>query len=229
MVRRRLFLCLFLFAACRATTPATPLLSTTVAAKTPSVKAPVLVLLHGLGANERDLLSVAAGVDPRFEVISLRAPRAMGPDAFSWFDVTFKPEGPVHDGPQAEVARRSLVAFLEELKRRPDIDPERVFLLGFSQGAILGISVALTEPKLVRGVVAVSGRTLPELAERKATGDVLLLHGTRDTRLPYALAENSREVLTRAGVKVELRAYDVGHTLDATMLADLSTWLAARL
>jgi phospholipase/carboxylesterase len=157
----------------------------------------VLVLLHGLGSNERDLLGLGAGLDPRFELISLRAPRPMGPDAFGWFDVTFKPEGPVHDGPQAETARRAIVRFLEELKRRPGVDAERVFLLGFSQGAILGISVALTEPGLVRGVVAVSGRTLPELAERKATGEVLVLHGTRDTRLPYALAENSREVLTR--------------------------------
>ena len=196
---------------------------------------PVLVMLHGVGSNEQDLLGLARHLDPRFTIHSLRAPIAMGPNAFGWFQVRFTSDGPVHNVVEAEAARLALVAFFKELRTRPDVDADHVFVLGFSQGAILGISLALTEPTLFTGVVASSGRTLQEVAAgvRGRTIDggpaMLLTHGTSDTKLPFSHGTASKAVLEAAGLDVDFRAYDAGHELNAAMVNDIGAWLTARL
>ena len=147
----------------RSDAPAPTLVSNTVAARAPSTgRPPVLVLLHGLGANEQDLLALAPDLDPRFELVALRAPNQVGPDRYGWFETRFTPQGPVHDSAGAEASRQKVVASLKALRARTD----RLSLLGFSQGAILSLSIALTEPRLVDDVIAISGRTLDEVSAR---------------------------------------------------------------
>jgi phospholipase/carboxylesterase len=194
--------------------------------------APVLVLLHGVGSNEHDLLGLEPSLDPRFALYSLRAPLPLGPQSFAWFHLT---PGLQHDPAEAEAARTSLVRFLRTLRQNPEIDPSRIYLLGFSQGAILSLSVLLTEPELVSGAVVISGLTLPEIAERAkasaslAAPHVLLMHGRQDARLPFARAIESQAVLQRSGFSPELKAYDAGHEINAAMRDDLGKWLMAEL
>jgi len=195
---------------------------------------PALVLVHGVGSNERDLAGLAARLDPRFVVHSLRAPIPMGPDAYGWFRVTFTADGPVHDVDGATAARARLGDTLRALKAGGTVDPERIFVLGFSQGAILGIATALTEPGLVHGVVAVAGRTLPEV-QRAAAGKtlqgtaVLLVHGRDDQKLPFALGETSRDILQASGLPLTWRPHDGRHTITPAMLADIDAWLDEQL
>lgn len=191
---------------------------------------PALVLVHGVGSNERDLAGLAARLDPRFVVHSLRAPIPMGPDAYGWFKVTFTADGPVHDVDGATAARARLTETLRALKQGGTVDPERIFVLGFSQGAILGIATALTEPGLVHGVVAVAGRTLPEVRQAAAGKTlqgtaVLLVHGRDDQKLPFSLGETSRDIVAASGLPLTWRPHDGGHTITPAMLADIDAWL----
>lgn len=192
---------------------------------------PVLLMVHGVGSNERDLALLAPRLDGRFAIHSLRAPIVMGPDAYGWFSVQFTASGPVHDPAQAETARLALVRYVKTLKKDPKVGP--VYLLGFSQGCILGLSLVHTEPELLAGVVAISGRTLPEsAAASKKPGrspPVLLLHGTRDAKLPHARGVESKALLEAAGREVEFKSYDAGHEINAQMLGDLAAWLSHRL
>lgn len=204
-------------------------------APSPTGKAPALVLLHGVGSNERDLAALARTFDPRFDVHSLRAPISQGPGAFAWFQVAFTAEGPRHDAAGAEAARSTIVAVLKALREDPAVDPERIYLLGFSQGAILGLSVAYTEPALVAGVIAISGRTLQEVVAsvkgRTFTHGprILLMHGTEDSRLPYAHALASEQVLKSTGLVYAFKTYAAGHTIIEPMRADIAAWLSAQL
>ncbi len=196
--------------------------------------APTVVLLHGLGADERDLVGLGQTLDPRFALLSFRAPIALEPRGYSWFPVTFTAQGPVHDEAAAEAARVRLVEELEKLRRNPAVDASQIYLLGFSQGAILSLSVALTEPRLIAGAVIVSGRTLPEVAARvksplSPTPPILVLHGRRDAVLGFENETATAGVLTRAGFNPELHAYDAGHEITQEMQRDLSAWLKARL
>jgi phospholipase/carboxylesterase len=192
--------------------------------------APALVLLHGLGANERDLFELGRQVAPTSHLISLRAPIELGDGAYSWFPVRFTSSGPVHDAAAAEASRVRIVAFLRGLRTEPAVDASRITLLGFSQGAMLSEAVALTEPLLVSRVVLIGGRTLPELATTQSTSrpKVLVLHGTKDGTVPYENGVRTNDVLRAAGYDVTFESFEAGHTVTPPMVESTRRWLEPR-
>ena len=124
---------------------------------------PLLLLLHGVGSNEHDLFELAPFLDKRFLIISVRAPNTLGPGSYAWFEVNFTPQGPAINPEQAEASRETLITFIKEAITAYGANPKQVYLMGFSQGAIMSASVALTRPELVAGAVLMSGRILPEI------------------------------------------------------------------
>ncbi|HEX3272425.1 MAG TPA: alpha/beta fold hydrolase [Ktedonobacterales bacterium] len=198
-------------------------------------KPPLLLMLHGVGANERDLFPLAPELDPRLQILSLRAPLTRGPNSYAWFTVAFLPEGYKIAPEQLDASRKRVVEFIHAAIERYDADPERVYLLGFSQGAIMSLAVALTEPELLAGVIALSGRIPPEVEpwivapERTAGLPIFLAHGRQDSVIPYEWAERAKPLLERQRVALEYHAYDMEHQIGAQTLADLIAWLSAHL
>lgn len=199
---------------------------------------PLLLLLHGVGSNEYDLFGLAPYLDKRFLIISVRAPYTMGVDSFAWFEVNFTPQGPViqaEQAEQAEASRYRIIMFLNEAVAAYGADPQQVYLMGFSQGAIMSASVALTRPELVAGAVLMSGRILPQIeplvaAPEKLKGlPVLVVHGTSDGVLPISNGRDSQKTLTALPVDLLYREYPMGHEVSRESLADVTSWLSARL
>ena len=107
--------------------------------------------------------------------------------------------------------------------------------MGFSQGAIISASVALTRPELVAGLVMMSGRILPQIeplmaAPEKLKGlPVLAVHGTADTVLPIEHGRASRKTLSALPVDLLYREYPMGHEVSQESLDDVTSWLSAHL
>ncbi len=205
------------------------------APRAPTPRPPLLVLLHGIGADENDLLSLAGAIDPRFLVASVRAPFEAMPMGHAWFAIDFSTMPPRMDAAQAEASREALCAFLPELSARHGTDPARTFLLGFSQGAAMALAVALTRPDLVRGVVVHSGRALPGIASRAPPAEALsrlealVLHGVDDDVLPVRCGREIRDLLAPLlGDRLTYREHDAGHFVTQATLDDAAAWLAAR-
>jgi phospholipase/carboxylesterase len=196
---------------------------------------PLLLLLHGIGSNEHDLYGLAPFLDERFLIISVRAPNILGPGSYAWFDADFTPQGPVINPEQAEVSRKTLITFLKEAVTAYDADPKQVYLMGFSQGAIMSASVALTQPELVAGAVLMSGRILPEIRPLIATSEelrsfpFLVVHGTADMVLPITHGRASRELLSSLPVNLTYHEYPMGHEVNQESLSDVTTWLTEQL
>ena len=197
---------------------------------------PLLLLLHGVGSNERDLMSLASWLDGRFFVASARAPITLWHDAYGWFRFEFTPNGPVVVDPaEAMNSLRLILRFMDELVEVYGVDPDRTYLMGFSQGTIMALSVALTQPDKVAGVAGMSGRFPDALRSQIAPSEkleglpILLQHGTEDPVLPIHNGRAAREILDRLPVRLEYHEYRMGHHVTQESLADLSIWLTARL
>jgi len=163
----------------------------------------LLLLLHGVGGNETNLAGLADQVDPRVACVLPRAPLAYAPDHFGWFDVTFRPWGPVIDPDQAEASRARLAALVESLQERWGVGRKRTVIAGFSQGGIMSAGVGLSRPDLVCGFGLLSGRILPELEPRIAPAEALaglsafVGHGLEDPTLSCACTTSSGFTCTR--------------------------------
>jgi len=208
-----------------------------VQARHPAEKAkpPMLVLLHGIGANENDLVSLAADVDPRLLVVSLRAPRPYH-SGFAWFGLDFPAQGEVVPNvEQAHETVADLVRWLDAAPARLGADPQQVYLLGFSQGAMMSLAVLRTAPERLAGVVALSGLFDDRLVTTRAADaavarvPVFVAHGVEDRVLPIADGRAIRDRFQPVVEDFTYREYPMAHTIGPDEKRDVATWLTLRI
>lgn len=188
-----------------------------------SDSSPTLVLLHGLGADEHDLMGIAPHLDPNLRVVSVRAPLTSPWGGFSWFDIDFNEQGMAID--QDDV-RRSFTALAEFLTTLPG----PTWLGGFSQGAMMTLGIAVERPELIRGAIALSGGLLP-IFEPSATPipPVFIGHGTYDPIVPVQEGRRAAATLGQWGVAAEFREYPMEHEISVECLNDFTAWLASQM
>ena len=168
----------------------------------------LVVFLHGYGADGADLLGLADVLGPHLPGVAFMAPDAPercvgGGFGYQWFPI------PWLDGSPQEVAEAGLVAaatdlngFLDARLADEGLTPERLILVGFSQGAMMSLHVAPRREAEVAGIVAISGRLLrPEAlaVEARVKPPVLLIHGDQDPVVPFADMGRAGDALVAAG------------------------------
>ncbi|MDB4880526.1 MAG: phospholipase/Carboxylesterase [Gemmatimonadetes bacterium] len=186
-----------------------------------------LLLLHGTGGDENDLLPLARLVAPGAARLSVRgnvlehgAPRFFRRLAEGVFDVE-------------DLHRRTgeLAEFIAAAAERYGFASDRLYALGFSNGANIAASLLLARPStlaggvLIRAMVPFEPSPLPRLAGRA----VLLSQGRADPLIPAAGAERLQELLSAAGADVELAWQQAGHGLVQGDVTAAQRWLGARL
>jgi phospholipase/carboxylesterase len=181
----------------------------------PPGPARTLVLLHGFGADERDLLPLARELDPRLRTISLQAPVELEFGGRAWYRLQQGPDGISFDPEEVAEAERVAREAIEEIARE---DP-RPILCGFSQGAGMALSAVLGRPDLAAGVLALSAVPPRQAAQSKGLR-VFLAHGTFDPLVPVQAARATRELLQKLGADVTFREYPMGHMICAEEMAD---------
>jgi phospholipase/carboxylesterase len=190
----------------------------------------LLVLHHGRGADERDLLPLADVLDPRrrLHVVSPRAPLAPPGGGYHWYLV---PRVGTPDPDTFQAAFAELAALHDELWERTGLGPERTVLGGFSMGAVMSYALGLpAERPAPAGVLAFSGfiPTVPgwepALADRAGL-PVFIAHGRRDQVIEVRFAREAERVLREGGLSVEYRESEAGHHIDPRELPAAGTWL----
>jgi phospholipase/carboxylesterase len=189
---------------------------------------PLLILIHGRGADEHDLAGLTDELDGRFLTVSVRAPFpfAYG-GGFTWYE--FDAAG-TPDPAMFRQGYERLLQLLRDAITGYPVDPARVFLFGFSMGTVMAHAVALTVPALPAGIVANSGY-VPEDTfltlrwEALAGLDVLITHGTHDPVLPVQMGRRARELYTASAARLEYHEYAMGHEISEESLTDINRWL----
>lgn len=195
-----------------------------------SARPPAVILLHGIGSDEADLFSLAGQFPPEYLVISARAPYSR-PPGYAWFEATFAPDKTIVNEQQAEQSRQTIIEFINQVKKRYNVDEHRVYLCGFSQGAIMSYCVALTRPDLVLGIGILSGRLLEQVKPMIAPKDklaklkIFIGHGNADNVIKVQQARDADDYLKKCGLAPEYKEYNEGHAISREELADLIKWM----
>ncbi|UXV17478.1 dienelactone hydrolase family protein [Pseudomonas fluorescens] len=193
---------------------------------------PLVIFLHGFGSNEEDLFGIKDALPSSWTYLSARAPMPVDPNGYRWFTKT-SGDGD-YNGETADLQRsaRLIEDFVGKATAKYHTQSDRVFLVGFSQGAIMSYEVGLRQPELVRGIAALSGSVLPvlkaELKPNESLGKLAIFigHGTLDQALPYVSATRANEVLVGLGLKPEFHGYPgMPHTVSEAEVQDLKAWL----
>lgn len=166
-----------------------------------------IVFLHGYGADGNDLLGLAEPLAPHLPDTAFYAPDAPEPCAAApmgrqWFSIPW-----IDGSSEAEslaglaAAAGDLDAFLDGVLASEGLTPDRLALVGFSQGTMMSLHVAPRRAAPVAAIAAFSGRLLvPErLDEARVRPPVLLLHGDADEVVPYASMQHAAGHLSEAG------------------------------
>lgn len=196
--------------------------------------APALVLIHGRGTNERDLLPLSDQLPDELHVLSVRAPDPLQ-GGYTWYELDLSAGGLHASEPHAEDFRRSLDLVHEFVEWAVDeyaIDPERVGLLGFSQGAITSLAALCERPERYAWVVALNGylaASHEEQVEAASGKPVFVGAGEADQIIPPERAQRAAELLSEAGAEVTHELYPVGHGTHPEEVADVEGWLRERL
>lgn len=191
----------------------------------------VLVLLHGRGAERRDLFSLRRHLPAAWAVVAPDAPFAAAPWGYGPGRAWYRYLG--RNRPDAASFSTSLAALdvlLDALPELTGVVPGAVALGGFSQGGTVALGHALSRHGRVAHVVNFSG-FLADHPEVRATPEtvagtrIFWGHGTADPAIPFELAVEGRARLAAAGAMLEARDYAIGHWIDPAELEDMVNWL----
>lgn len=196
---------------------------------------PALIALHGWGASAMDLLALAPFLaDGGFLVLCPQGPVTvpLGPmgEGYGWFPLTL---GVPPEPEPFEKALADLFHFVDAAQRRYPIAPDKIALLGFSQGGVMGYAMALRQPKRFAALAALSTWLVPSLVPAVGGPDlgglpVLVQHGSRDELIDCARAREAVEALRTLHANLAYREYDMGHELSPESAADLSAFLVEK-
>lgn len=176
----------------------------------------IVILAHGYGSNGEDLISLAPywrEALPHAVFIAPNAPQPCpgAPGGYQWW-----PIGSVDRTAGVKSAAPVLDAFIDAELARYGLTDERLALVGFSQGTMLSLHVALRRPRTMAGVIGYSGMLIDaDEADIRSRPPILLVHGDADPMVPIAAFHHAEAELKRLGLEVTSHvSCGLGHSID---------------
>jgi phospholipase/carboxylesterase len=198
-----------------------------------TVPLPLILVMHGRGADANDLADLAPMMDPpggaRF--VFPNAPKAFeaAPGmtfGYSWFD------GWPPRGNSLQEARAAVLELIDALVARYPTPPGKLIVSGFSQGGLMSIDAGYRTQQPLAGIVVMSGAIAeadaPDFAAKKDI-PVLIVHGTDDDMIPVLAARRARRLLEQHGIEPEYHEFPMGHHVTPESMAVVRDFMAARL
>ncbi len=193
----------------------------------PELQYPLVVMLHGYGADMRDLASLSPAIDPQgyiYACPNAPLPVEIGPNMYGFSWTPPREEATEEDIAKAE---KTLDDFFMEVMIEHRAPMGKAALLGFSQGGSMAYRRGLKMPQMFSGLVALS-TWLPDDAQEGLPEErsipIFIGHGTHD-RVDISRARDAHRFLTQAGYKAEFHEYPMGHEINQQEINDMIPWL----
>lgn len=191
----------------------------------PGMKYPVIFLLHGMGSNEQNMMSLVSGIEKELFVFSIRGPLQQ-PPGYAFFTIQGfgNPHRDVFDS-----AVNKLENFIEYAVENNPIDANEVYFMGFSQGAILSMTLGLKLGNRIKGIIALSGY-IPTFVKEEYDIQSLdgvsafISHGEHDQVLPFEWGVDAEAFYKQNGAASTFSDYPEGHTVSNENFNDFTAW-----
>ncbi len=196
----------------------------------------LIMLLHGVGADGRDLIEMAPHLGQIFPNAAFVAPNApnrydQGLSGYQWITSGIRVEAEVIAAVQESAA--ILNAFIDKELMDHGIGPDKLALVGFSQGTMMSLYTAPRRAQPVAGVLGYSGRLVggDQLASEAASRPpIFLAHGEMDPVVPVESMDVAEKILSENGFSVQtLRCPNLGHSIDENGLVQGTQFLRTAL
>jgi phospholipase/carboxylesterase len=188
---------------------------------------PLVVFLHGRGADENDLIDIADSLPASFVYASIRGPVSLPEGGYNWFES----RGVARPVPAS--LRASLDAFRAwiDSSELAQYNRDRTYLFGFSAGMMMASALLLDDPARFAGAVLLSGAIpfdagIDAPPQRLSGKPVFYGRGSLDEVIPKELVmQTERYLRERSGAELLLRDYPHGHSISAHELEDIADWI----
>ena len=191
---------------------------------------PTVVMLHGRSGDENAMWIFSRALPENWLVV---APRGIKPDpggGYAWHPRQRDEWPPL---PRFDDAVEAVATFIRSLPLLYDTDPNRTYLMGFSQGAATSFATAMCHPGLIQRIAGLVGFVPVECdaaVETKVLRElpIFMAVGKEDPFIPYTRAFGCAQTLRDSGADLTYREYDTGHRLNAQGVRDLKAWWLER-
>ena len=191
---------------------------------------PTVVMLHGRSGDEDAMWIFSRALPKEWLIVSPRGIKLDPAGGYAWHPRQRDEWPPL---PMFDEAVAAVVHFVQALPELYDADPNKVFLMGFSQGAATAYATAMRHPSLVRGIAGLVGFVPIEsdaAIETSVLRDLPIYTavGKEDPFIPLSRARGCAETLRASGANLAYHEYESGHRISAQGMRDLKTWWAQR-
>ncbi|WP_409343994.1 alpha/beta hydrolase [Paenibacillus sp. MBLB4367] len=193
----------------------------------PAKRYPAIFTLHGKGSNENNMYGLVAPLSDHFIIVGIRGDLTLG-GGYQYYEL--KSLGnPVRE--MFDRAVRQLESFIQYATEKYAIDPDKRYLLGFSQGAILSMSLALTMGDRLKGIVALNGY-VPGFVKTEyplqsvENVSVFLSHGEYDSVFPIQIGHETAAYFRSLTQRFTFRTYPSDHGVTEDNQRDFMEWLS---
>jgi phospholipase/carboxylesterase len=190
--------------------------------------APLVILLHGRGAEAKTIFSVEGLLDPSYHVLALTGLYDSAIDGREWFRPREEIPGEITDAKQFDESERVLTENVESHISRIGADRSKIFLWGFSQGAAMALILGLRGIVKPHGVIAMSGfLPTPVMSWKKfdMSTHYLLPHGNEDEVLSADTSKSAKAFLESKGIEAEFYPYKGRHKMSMESIAYINNWI----
>jgi phospholipase/carboxylesterase len=183
-------------------------------------------MLHGRSGDEDAMWIFSRALPEEWLAVAPRGIKEDPEGGYAWHPRQRDEWPPLRHFDNAVAA---VVEFIESLPELYDADPDRIYLMGFSQGAATAYATAIRHPGLVQGIAGLVGFVPVECDTAVETKvlkglPIFMAVGKEDPHIPYTRAQNCAQTLKETGADLTYREYEIGHRLNAQGMRDLEEW-----